>query len=286
MRLMLTFKLASFVLTEEIAHCIWKCLNAKNEKSSKEFFVKGAELMLSRVDRLPDARSREVVEEALRWAMQNPENFKTYSGDKVSRYFHSPNFVAFVNLMDGIERTSQGWQRPVREIVHDKQFQFEETFRRWHTLMSRPHLANVKPLHWPGESTPIPVSFVPGSKFRIAADETSAGLQIVDVLLWLFKRVFEGREIGYNSEILISIVLKRAYQQDFSFEGVGEKVEEAVRRIMEGEMPKEKTELGATMLADHEAMRRKIIKEYELQKIKNLEGGMEPGRSLSEKSRV
>ena len=274
MRLTLTFKLASFVLTEEIAQCVWKCLTAKSERSSKEFFVEGAELMLSRVDCIPDARSRDVVEEALKWAIRNPENFDTYSEDKVSRYFHSPNFVAFTNLMDGIEQASQGWKRPVREIVHDEQFQFEKTFQRWHTLMSQPHLANATPLNLPGKSRPVPVSFAPGSKFRISNDEASVGLQMVDVLLWLFRRLFEGREIGYQSRILLNVVLRRAYQQDFSFDGVGEKADEAVSRIMEGEIPEGKMEVAKSMLADHEAMRRRKIEEYELKKIRILEEGL------------
>jgi hypothetical protein len=42
MRLMLTFKLARFVITEEIAQIVWKCVTANSEATSKIFFAEGA----------------------------------------------------------------------------------------------------------------------------------------------------------------------------------------------------------------------------------------------------
>ena len=267
MRLMLTFKLASLVLTEEIAVCVWKSLNAKSEQSSKKYFVRGAELMLAGVECLPDARSRQIVEEALQWAIRNPENFDTFSRDKVHRYFHSPNFVAFTNLMDGIEKTSKKWSRKVREVVHDEQSQFEKSFQVWHELMSKPHLASAEPLLWPGDDEPIPVSFAPGSRFRTASEETSVGLQMVDILIWLFKRVFEGKEIGENSRTLLNAVLKRAYQHDFSFIGVGDKTEKSVRQMMETSMSEDQLAQSKEIFEKQESIRREAIRQYELKKL-------------------
>lgn len=60
---------------------------------------------------LPDARSRQIVSEALKWALENSGNFATFLRDKANRYGHSPNFVTFTNLLDGLERISQSWNR-------------------------------------------------------------------------------------------------------------------------------------------------------------------------------
>jgi hypothetical protein len=86
--------------------------------------------MLPNVPNLPDARSRQIVGGALTWAQENPESFTTFLKDKVDRYSHAPNFVAFTNLLDGLEDVSKKWDRPIREIIHDEQSQFGRTLTR------------------------------------------------------------------------------------------------------------------------------------------------------------
>ncbi|MER9528525.1 DUF3800 domain-containing protein [Mesorhizobium sp. M0309] len=262
MRLMLTFKLAKFVITEDIAQTVWKCVTAKSEATSKAFFVEAAKAMLEHVDNLPDARSRQVVREALEWAVANPENFSTYLSEKALRYTHSPNFVAFTNLLDGLDDASTRWKRPLREIVHDKQAELEKTFASWHATVSKPELADAEPLHWPGEAEPIKVQKVSGSTFRTSTEDDSPGLQVVDVLLWSFKRVFEGKDVGQNTAKLLNWASKRTYQHDFSFQGVGESAEAAFHRIMNADLPDKAITESKDMLENYEQNRRKHMTAY------------------------
>src|ERR1017187_1880441 len=110
--------------------------------------------MLARVPNLPDARARDIVTDALRWALTNPENFSTYLRDKINRNVHTPNIVAFINLMDGVSQASKTWKRPVREIVHYRQAEFEKTLIDWHALYSRPELAEIDPPAGPAKTSP------------------------------------------------------------------------------------------------------------------------------------
>ena len=157
----------------------------------------------------------------MQWAITNPENFSTHIHDKVYRNAHSPNFVAFSNLMDGLDKASKAWNRSVREIVHDRQNQFEKTFVHWHAIYSRPELAKEEPVRWPGEQEPISLSKAPGSKLRLDTEDNSPGLQVVDVVLWLFKRAMTGQDIGPDGARLLNRVFQRGWQVDLSFEGVG-----------------------------------------------------------------
>jgi len=91
----------------------------------QEAFLLGAAAMLARMPLMKDVGARQQLTEALQWALDNLENFTTHIRE-VGRHGHSPNFVAFTNLMDGLESISKAWKRPIREIVHDEQSQFKQ----------------------------------------------------------------------------------------------------------------------------------------------------------------
>jgi hypothetical protein len=266
LRLMLMFKLAEYVITEEIARTVWDCITAPNERKSKAFFVEGAKAMLLRAPNLPDQRSCQIVTEALEWAIKNPESFSTHIRDKINRNSHSPNFVAFSNLMDGLDQTAKAWKRPVREIVHDRQHEFEKTLIQWHEVYSRPELVDVKPLYWPGEKEPLSLSKTPGSKFRIDTEGTSAGLQVIDVVLWLFNRVVNDKNIGPCGARLLKRALQRGLQNDLSFDGVGEFVEQKLDEIWNSPMTDEQIAEGAAMMAREQESRIEAMRDYLAQK--------------------
>ncbi|WP_457661940.1 DUF3800 domain-containing protein [Sinorhizobium medicae] len=274
LRLLLTFKMASFVITPEIAAIVWDCVTAKSEFTSKKHFVQGAEAMLDNVQFVPDARSREIITDALEWAIANPEEFSTHMSEKALRYQHSPNFVAFTNLLDGLQNASERWKRPVRAIIHDKQAEVEKAFATWHAIISKPELANTEGLSWPGESKPLKVQKVTGSTFRTATEEESAGLQVVDVLLWCLMRIFSGKEIGQEAEKLLSWVMHRAFQNDFSFEGVGQQVEAELGKIMDADMPGEHLAEGQKLVEDMEAKRQALVAAHASQKSGKVTEGM------------
>ncbi|MGY4186771.1 hypothetical protein [Bradyrhizobium sp. USDA 4459] len=50
--------------------------------------------LLARVDKLPDARSREVISGALRWAAENPHEISYGVGNYDSALQISPNLIA------------------------------------------------------------------------------------------------------------------------------------------------------------------------------------------------
>jgi hypothetical protein len=266
LRLTMMFKLSQFVITEDIAMTVWDCVTAPNEQKSKAAFLEAANAMLVNVPNLPDLRSRQIVSEALQWALDNPENFGTHIRDKINRYGHSPNFVAFTNLLDGLNQASNTWKRPIREIVHDRQSQFERTLQQWHAVVSSPKLANAEPINWPGEKEPLSVSKVMGSKFRIATEETSPGLQVIDVVLWLFKRSITGKEIGPRGARLLNRVFQRGHQNDMSFEGVGDAAEQSLDNIMSAALSDKQQAAGAQMLIKNEEHRVAAMKEYAAQK--------------------
>lgn len=216
MRLLLVFKVAS-ILTEDTAKKFWASILEKHEQKSYEIFLESLQELRANVDVLPDQRSRQLITDAIDWATQNSESIYIHTNSKAARLGHLPNLAVFPNLLDGIEQRSKLWKRQVVEIVHDRQSQFQGTLRDWHELYK-----NAAPdvIAWTmGEKYTL--RRVEGSDFRISSAQESAGIQAIDTVLWLFKRVVEEKPLGYRSARLMNHVFKRAYQNDLSFEAVG-----------------------------------------------------------------
>ena len=147
LKLILLFKLAHYVLDEDMVKLFWDSLMHKNSKTASELFVEACKAILARVDNLPDKRSREIAREAFTWAIENYDRITVHSATKLARYGHMPNLVAFANLIDGIDRQSRAWGKSVKIIEHDRQTQFEKSLAFMHELYAN---ADPTPIEWPG----------------------------------------------------------------------------------------------------------------------------------------
>lgn len=257
LRLTLCFKLAS-ILTEKIAREFWAMLMAKTELQAREKIPGICDAILKRVPLLTDQRSRDVVTETLMWSRGHPEALDIFIAGRQAKNGHMPNMVAFVSLLDGLEGLSERWQRPLKKIVHDRQSQFETSLEEWHRMYSN---APGEPVHIPGES--IILRKVPGSAFEISTSDSSAGIQVVDLVLWVFRRYVTGKTIPEGSAAILNYVFRKGWQHDFSFRGVGGQVDEQVREIMARDISLDMMEAGRRLLKEQEQRRQQLIASYE-----------------------
>jgi hypothetical protein len=257
LKLTLCFKVAT-ILTEEIAREFWSMLMARNEKQARAKIPAICDAILENVHLLADQRSRDVVTETLLWSRGHPEALDIFIAGRQAKNGHMPNMVAFANLLDGLEGFSKRWNRPLKKIIHDRQSQFESSLEEWHRLFSN---ASCEPIHRPGET--IVLRKVPGSTFEVSSSDDSAGIQIADLTLWLFRQFLAGKELPEGSAALLSYVFKKGYQQDFSFRGVGAQVEVQLREIMEKDIPPEAMEAGRRLREEQEQLRQHLIAKYE-----------------------
>lgn len=244
LKLIILFKLAYYVFDNELARRYWECLMCRNEARAYELFADACHDTIPRLEALPDARSRQIAASAFAWAAENPREISVYSATKESRYGHLPNVVGFINLMDGVERQSEIWKKRVNTITHDRQSQFEKTLAYWHEMLSN---ADPTPIHWPG----LPahkLQRVFGSKFVVSSGNESPGIQLIDVIMWLFQRMNRGDEIGFECSRLMDHILSKGYHSDFSFDGVYKHLSDEMRPIMEADMSEEQLDRGREMV--------------------------------------
>lgn len=261
MRLLLVFKIAR-ILTEDIALKFWASILEKNEERAYKLFLESLTELEENISVLPDARSRELIGDAITWAKKNPESIYIHTNSKAARYGHLPNLAVFPNLLDGIEQRSKAWNRKVVEIVHDRQSQFESTLKEWHEIYK-----NAAPdvITWTmGEEYTL--RRVEGSSFRISSAQDSPGIQAIDIVLWLFKRVIDDKTLGYNSARLINHVFKRAYQNDMSFKSVGATLELYYKDLFSKPFTEEHQKKAEEFAQFAEERRQEQMFEYDKQK--------------------
>ena len=257
LKLILCLKVAT-ILTEDIAREFWAMLMARNEKQARAKIPSICDAVLDRVPLLPDERSQEVVTETIAWSRDHPEALDIFISGRQAKNGHMPNMVAFANLLDGLEGFSKKWNRQLRRIVHDRQSQFEGSLEEWHRMLSN---ASGEPIHLPGET--VVLRKVPGSEFEVSTSDDSPGIQVADLVLWLFRQFLSGKPIPEGSANILDYTFKKGYQHDFSFRGVGEQVEHQYHDILAKGISHEAMEAGRRLRQEQEQHRQQLIALYE-----------------------
>lgn len=257
LRVMLVFKVAA-LLDDELAKLFWDCLMERKETVCREYLVRFCNILLSRVPNLPDARSQKIMGDAIRWAIENPHALIIHTNTKHKLLGHMPNMVAFANLLEGIEFLSKKLGRPVRRITHDRQSQFGKTLEAWHELFSN---ASDEPIKLPGEVRIL--QKVPGSTFEIKADHDSACIQAIDVVLWLFLQFNRGQDIPPQCAKLLDHVMKKGWQNDFSFIGVEQVLSKKMEEVFQADLTSAQMAEVKVMLERAEASRQENMAAFE-----------------------
>jgi hypothetical protein len=257
LRLILAFKVAS-LLDEQVAQMFWKMLMEKSEARARAMIPEICEAVADRVHYLPDARSQEVITDALAWSRDHPEGLDFYQAGRQAKNGHMPNVVAFTNLLEGLETLSSKWKRPVRLIRHDRQSQFGATLAEWHQLISN---ALPDPIHLPGETRVL--RKVHNSDFEVSASDKSPGIQVADLILWLFKQFLSGKDLPYYSAKLLNFAMRRGMQSDFSFEGVERAMLEQFGPMMDSDMSDEQLAKARELQDHYEKIRLDNIAAYD-----------------------
>ncbi|WP_391349579.1 DUF3800 domain-containing protein [Azospirillum sp. A23] len=257
MRLMLCLKVST-IITDDIARKFWDMLMAKREAIARAMIPDICEALLARVPLIVDKRSQEIITQTLEWSRSHPEALDIFIPGRQAKNGHMPNMVAFVNLMEGLEQYSKRWGRPLKKMVHDRQSQFEGTLQEWHRMHSN---ASPEPIKLIGET--VVLQKLHGSQFEISASDASPGIQIADVVLWLFRQMLNGKALGENSNKLLQYAIKKGWHNDFTFEGVNRRAELAYENMMRKDISDEELERGKQLVALKEEHRLQAIKLYE-----------------------
>jgi hypothetical protein len=257
------------IVTEDMARNFWASMMETTPDRARGGMIQFCDDVLALLPGVLDKGFVERIGPAIQWARENPEAIYFHSDGRIVRQGHLPNLVGFGNLMDGVEVQSQAWRRPVRRIRHDRQSEFEAALRWWHDLY-----ANASPERVPlmmGEM--FKAQRAGGSTFEISTAEASPGIQVSDVIMWLFNRLHREKEIGADSWRMMQWVFRRARQNDFSFDGVLGAIDERYAHIMTEPIDEARLDAAREQLAMIDAATKGRVEAYRAEKdAKQIEG--------------
>ena len=260
-RLMLVFKLAVTV-DIETAKLFWQSILEPKEENALKMLPEVCGRLLENLDQVPDARSREVLSQGLNWALENPEAIQIYMDRQTSKHGHFPNLVAFANLLDGLEMLSKQRKLKISSIKHDQQSEFEQTLKTWHEMFSN---ASPEEIKWAGESYRL--QKVVGSQFEVFEDSESPGIQVTDVILWLYSQFRKGKTLPQGCQSLVDYSLLNGWENDFSFEGVERTFIEKFGLFLSQPLSPEQESAARTMLQKAEENRLASMAQYRVDKL-------------------
>jgi len=257
-RLTLTFKLATCI-DFETAQNFWKCILEPNEKKYMAMLLDVCAVLRKNLENLKDVSASKILDEGLAWAEKHPECIQVHVDRRNARKGHFPNMVAFSNLLEGLEEHSKRFKRSVARITHDRQSEFEQNLAAMHEMYSNASSEEVK---WAGET--YSMQRVVGSTFEVKEDGASAGIQMTDVLLWLYHQMWKGVDLPEQCYELVYYAYENGWHSDFSFDGVGKALDERYREMMEAPFPPELEAKAREMLVEAEKARQRSMDQYEI----------------------
>ncbi|WP_115672693.1 DUF3800 domain-containing protein [Ciceribacter selenitireducens] len=209
----------AFLFDDQLRKDAWAARKETNSAKSASALVTICNTLLSRVDRLPDARSRELVSGALKWAAANPFEIDYGVGNKDTALQISPNLVGFQQVMQVMAVQSNKKGRSIRKITVDRQTEFNKAqgeLASWYeSLRAVKHNTDLGP-----GMPKFDYSMMPEVPPTFTAGDESAGLELVDITLWIAKRLEEKRDVLPELRHLFASQTKRGLVDEVSLDAI------------------------------------------------------------------
>lgn len=198
LRYVLLIKVAS-LFDDDLASRAWAARISLNNQEVERELIVICRSLLSKIDRIPDERSRQIIGDALNWAIQHAGELRYNCQSPREVLTVTPNLIGFQLVMQGISYRLEG-VRAEASITVDQQSQFNRAQR---TLAE--FYAQNRNLPWflgPGMPS-MDLRNVPTAPIAFRSSRDSVGLELVDCYLWTFKRLVEGKDVPQELNAII-----------------------------------------------------------------------------------
>lgn len=173
--------------------------------------------LLKGIGRIRTSQARRIIRRALTWAAHNPEEISYNVSDEEQIKQISPNIIGFQFVMHGIARRILEEDKKSEAIIVDRQNEFNKAQQ---TLAA--FFASVAGIDFDGPPDMPMVSFegMPDIPLDFRPGNTCVGLELVDIYLWICKRIFEGKTIADELMPLFEAQIGRGNYDEISHEGI------------------------------------------------------------------
>jgi len=196
-----------------------------------------------------DHRSTQLLFDALEYTIQNPDEIFNSMTFKKSV---SSNISSFTSLLNSLQEMYVHEKNvKVEKVTHDEQKEFghviSEAFKfgsqmlvptQFNSLLAQAHSTHV----------------LKSSSFNFAASKDSPGVQLIDIALWVFKRVGFNESHGIDQK-LVNAIHNRAYIMGNTFEFHHRSMMEGTMEVMKIDLSNVNDKKVKKLLTESEAKR-------------------------------
>ncbi|QLZ70831.1 hypothetical protein FOLKNPGA_03650 (plasmid) [Legionella sp. PC1000] len=194
----------------------WEARICLDHSKSKKIFVKVCNSLLSRLNKIPDSRSRELIKDTLSWAEANYDELGYHCSDVLMIKQISPNLIGLQSILYEVgEYIKSSHNSPV-QIKIDNHQEFDLSKENLADYYAKLRLLNVI------EETPLGVSDftnMPLEKLSFSSYKTSIGIEIVDLILWIYQRYLQKKELPKAALNLLKKFAFKSKYHDISISG-------------------------------------------------------------------
>ena len=221
LRYVLLLKVAS-LFDEELAKKAWEARLEANDGKCEKLVSDVCKEVRERLYRLPDARSRELLGDALTWAAEHPGELSYNAKTRHQKLSVMPNVIGFQSVMLGIASRLKKNNRKAVRIVVDQQSQFNQAQKNLHDY----YIAASKVQFETGPGLPVAdFSAIPNIPIEFSTGSKSYGLELVDLYLWIVKRIMEEKEVAPELARLVEPQLRRGRTDEVSLNALANRWE-------------------------------------------------------------
>ncbi|WP_226564490.1 DUF3800 domain-containing protein [Shewanella chilikensis] len=207
---------------EDMLKDAWQArITVKNE-IAEELLISVCKRVLEKVNILPDARSIQVITDAMNWVINNPSSISYNASSKKDKLQISPNLIGFQSVMHGIAKRLEKSKSHAQKVVVDRQSQFNKA-QEWIAQLYQNGRDLEEPLEFGIGLPTMDLKHMPAVPIECTPGTESPGLEIVDLYIWVFKRHIEKKELatplyklikkqlhkGMYDEVSINALMKR-----------------------------------------------------------------------------
>lgn len=205
---------------EPLVRKAWAARIDPNDVSSQRALVEVCAELKARATELEDPRARQLVVDALGWAIQNPGELQYNANRKDMRLAISPNLIGFQFVLMGAAERLRALGKRAQTITVDQQQEFNRAQDQLATFYSRA-AGRVYPL---GPGLPsMDLRHMPTQALRFRPSTESAGLELVDLFLWLVKKTADGVDLDDRLAQLVSKLIRRGRYDELSLTAIAQR---------------------------------------------------------------
>lgn len=202
-------------------------------------------------DQLNDPRGRQLLLDAISWALRNPQEVLRPKPPKSDDPYclDSPNMQAFMSLIDGLHDIVNKLGARVVRFHHDDQKEFRRAIKETFDILHEFQIPRDSLLVQKIKTFNCPIQLVPS--------HSSVGLQVIDVCLWLMTRAFKTSQAPESAECrsLLGCIIGRAIIKECSYEQLVEDCKRDYARLMRRDLTPEQLAEARTMQEGFESRR-------------------------------